>query len=62
MDEENQHIILATSDNEKKKIIRREVEKRRRARMSVLGSTLRSSLPSELAKVVLATIFFNTNS
>ncbi|KAL2324469.1 hypothetical protein Fmac_023527 [Flemingia macrophylla] len=50
MAEENQHIILATSDNDEKKIIRREVEKQRRTHMSVLCASLRSSLPFELIK------------
>ncbi|CAJ1977129.1 unnamed protein product, partial [Sphenostylis stenocarpa] len=50
MDEENQRIMLAISDNDEKKIIRREVEKKRRTKMSALGSSLRSSLPLELIK------------
>ncbi|TKY51228.1 dimerization protein [Spatholobus suberectus] len=51
MAEENQkHIILATSDNDEKKIIRREVEKQRRTHMSILCASLRSSLPFELIK------------
>jgi hypothetical protein len=51
MAEENQHKILVTSDNDEKKIIRREVEKQRRMQMSILCSSLRSSLPLELIKV-----------
>ncbi|XP_020205119.2 transcription factor bHLH118-like [Cajanus cajan] len=50
MAEENQHIILATTNNDEKKIIRREVEKQRRTHMSVLCASLRSSLPLELIK------------
>ncbi|KAK2458177.1 transcription factor bHLH118 [Trifolium repens] len=50
MAEENQHKILVTSDNDEKKIIRREVEKQRRMQMSILCSSLRSSLPLELIK------------
>ncbi|KAK7391101.1 hypothetical protein VNO78_19462 [Psophocarpus tetragonolobus] len=49
MAEENQHIILATSDNDEK-IIRREVEKQRRTYMSILCASLRSSLPFDLIK------------
>lgn len=50
MAEENQHIIFANSDNDEKKIIRREVEKQRRSQMSILCASLRSSLPFELIK------------
>ncbi|CAJ2630121.1 unnamed protein product [Trifolium pratense] len=50
MAEENQHKILVPSDNDEKKIIRREVEKQRRMQMSILYSSLRSSLPSDLIK------------
>lgn len=51
MAEENQRIASATSDNDEKKIIRREVERQRRTQMSILCASLRSSLPSELIKV-----------
>ncbi|KHN15700.1 Transcription factor bHLH120 [Glycine soja] len=50
MAQENQHIILVTSDNDERKIIRREVEKQRRTNMSILCASLRSSLPFELIK------------
>ncbi|RDX89836.1 Transcription factor bHLH36, partial [Mucuna pruriens] len=50
MAEQNQHIILAISDNDEKKIIRREVEKQRRTQMSILCASLRSLLPFELIK------------
>ncbi|XP_027364729.1 transcription factor bHLH120-like [Abrus precatorius] len=50
MAEENQHIKLTTSDNDEKKIIRREVEKQRRTQMAILCASLRSSLPFELIK------------
>lgn len=61
MAEENQHIIFANSDNDEKKIIRREVEKQRRSQMSILCASLRSSLPFELIKVFfnLTSIFFS---
>jgi hypothetical protein len=51
MAEENQHKILVTSENDEKKIIRRQVEKQRRMQMSILCSSLRSSLPLDLIKV-----------
>ncbi|XP_061373972.1 transcription factor bHLH118-like [Gastrolobium bilobum] len=50
MAEENHHNVLATSDNDEKKIIRREIERKRRKQMSILCSSLRSSLPFELIK------------
>ncbi|KAK7280033.1 hypothetical protein RJT34_25095 [Clitoria ternatea] len=50
MAEENEHLILTTSDNDEKKIIRREIEKQRRTYMSILCASLRSSLPLELIR------------
>lgn len=50
-EDQNQHKILTTSDNDDKKMIRREVEKQRRMQMSILCSSLRSSIPFDLIKV-----------
>ncbi|MED6123150.1 hypothetical protein PIB30_046531 [Stylosanthes scabra] len=50
MAKENQHIIL--DDDYEKKIIRREVERRRRTGMSTLSASLRSLLPFHLIKKI----------